>query len=225
MSIFSQLVHRIKASLVNDAYLTKEWLNPRFDTLFNNAKLRISRERAFVLLETLKVAEKLPGNLAELGVYKGSTAYLIADYLFQHQLDNKKLYLFDTFAGTPQGSHHDNVAREGLYEDVILDDVKRFMNLFDSLLVYQPGLIPETFAGLETELFCFLHVHLNLYQSTRDTLEGLYDSVVGGGVILIEDYGLNTCRGVKKATDEFLATKNNVVIHLPTGQGLIFKRG
>ena len=71
--------------------------------------------------------------------------------------------------------------------------------------------------------FSFLHIHLNLYQSTQDALVNLFPCLTRGGIVLIEDYGLHTCAGAKSAADEFFANGRNRIIHLPTGQGVVFK--
>jgi hypothetical protein len=44
------------------------------------------------------------------------------------------------------------------------------------------------------------------YASTRVCLEHLYDKVVRGGFIIVDDYGCY--EGCKKAVDEFMKTKS-----------------
>jgi len=47
-----------------------------------------------------------------------------------------------------------------------------------------------------------LRIDADLYKSTKCCLENLYDNVVVGGYIVIDDYG--ALSGCKKAVDEFL---------------------
>ena len=42
------------------------------------------------------------------------------------------------------------------------------------------------------------------YESTKVCLEGLYDNLSPGGLLIIDDY--HSCFGAKRATDEFLAS-------------------
>ncbi|WP_417333256.1 TylF/MycF/NovP-related O-methyltransferase [Halarcobacter sp.] len=191
----------------------------KFDKLFEKAHLRISRDRAFSLIEFLKYSLDKDGDLIEMGVYKGSTAYIIADI---SKNTEKKLYLLDTFEGTPPHSENDNVKREGFYSDTSLSYVKDYLMHFNNLSFIK-GFIPKTFEKIKNQNFCFCHIHLNLYQSTIDALNFIFEKMVSGGIILIEDYGLEACAGVRKACDEFSKIKNFHMIWLPTGQGLIIK--
>jgi len=195
------------------------WNSEKFDNLFERANLRISRDRAFLLLELLTHALNLEGDVCEMGVYKGSSAYLIADTIKQ---STKTLHLFDTFEGTPKHSDNDNMNREGLYADTSLEGVQEYLGEFKNLSFHK-GFIPDTLQAIENTRFCFAHLHLNLFQSTKDAMEFIYPRINKGGVILIEDYGLCKCAGVKKASDAFCEINNTHTVWLPTGQGMIIK--
>lgn len=195
------------------------WNSEKFDSLFERCKLRISRDRAFLLIELLRYASRIKGDMAELGVYKGSTAYIMANLLKE---SSKRLYLFDTFVGTPAHSDKDNVKREGFYSDTSLEMVQNFLSEFE-FIEYVDGLIPDTLKVLDNNSLAFCHIHLNLYTSTKSALEYIYNRVSKGGVILIEDYGLYACAGSKKACDEFVDALNISIIWMPTGQGVVIK--
>lgn len=195
------------------------WNNEFYETLFEKSKLRLSRERAFVIINMLKHALKLEGEVAEMGVYKGSTAFIIASYMKDSPKD---FLLFDTFEGTPEHSKEDNVKRHGFYADTSLSEVKAFLSDFNNVH-YFPGFIPQVFQNLQKKEYAFVHIHLNLYTSTKNALEYIFDKLTLGGIILIEDYGLSQCLGVKKATDEYVQSQGNTVIHLPTGQAIVIK--
>jgi len=209
-------------AMINGKKQISPWDNKEYKNLFAKAKLRISRKRAFMLLEILNLALKFEGDVAELGVYKGSTAYLIADCLSLLNRD-KKLYLFDTFCGSPLSSKKDVLQRKGTYVDTSEEKVHAFLKDFDSFLEFRKGLIPESCKGLEKNIFCFLHVHLNLYESTHCALDFFYPRMSNFGLVLIEDYGLESCGGVRLAVDEFCKDRSIPFIRLTSGQALMVK--
>jgi hypothetical protein len=170
----------------------------------------------------LKSISHLEGHIAVMGVYKVSTAYIIS-YLVKSMKLNKKVFLFDTFSGTPSISKDDNMNRDGFYSDVSLNEVKLFLSEFEDYVIFKQGLIPIVFESMENTIFSFIHLHLNLYVSTKSALEYSYDKLTHGGVILISDYGLHNCKGVKKATDEYCHANNINKVYLPTGQCIIMK--
>jgi len=43
-----------------------------------------------------------------------------------------------------------------------------------------------------------------------------------GGLILLDDYGFESCPGVRKATNEFFARRSEKIVELSTGQALVF---
>ena len=72
-----------------------------------------------------------------------------------------------------------------MYSDTDIETVKHFLREFDGFLTFKEGLIPDTFKGLEKLELSFIHMHLNLYESTRQSLEYLFSKVIMGGIILI----------------------------------------
>jgi O-methyltransferase len=91
---------------------------------------------------------------------------------------------------------------------------------------YHRGWIPERFDEVKDLQFAFVHVDVDLHEPTRDSLVYFYERLVPGGILLCDDYGSAACPGAKQAFDELIADKpERSVIHLPTGQGFIVKRG
>ncbi len=145
--------------------------------------------------------EKIPGNMAELGVYKGHTAKLI-----HHMSPERKLYLFDSFEGFPK-----QVIREDCdgkvrpqtvkFDNTSKEEVVKYINGNNNVEVRE-GVFPGTANGLEDEEFAFVHLDADLYQSTLDGLGFFYPRLSPGGCIIVHDYNHNW-EGVKKAVDEF----------------------
>ncbi len=69
-----------------------------------------------------------------------------------------------------------------------------------------------------------MHVDVDLYRPTRDTVEFFYPRLSPGGVILFDDYGSAMCPGAARAVDEFVAGCPEPLIESPTQQAFLIKR-
>ena len=86
------------------------------------------------------------------------------------------------------------------------------------------GLIPYTFSALEDRRFSFVHIDVDLYRSTLDSLSFFYPRLVAGGVLLFDDYGIRIYENAEKAAvDTFFADKPEKPISLTNGQTLLIK--
>jgi O-methyltransferase len=157
-------------------------------------------------LETIG-REKIDGDLAELGVYQGEMALL-----YQKVLPDKRLYLFDTFAGFPKQDLQ--VSEDNRFSDTSLDWVKT--RLGDSAnVVFKPGYFPDTSAGMEDSQFCFVMLDADLYNPTKAGLEFFYPRITPGGYVFLHDYtSYESNEAVRRATSEFLADKPERVIEI-----------
>jgi len=89
---------------------------------------------------------------------------------------------------------------------------------------YHKGWIPEKFREVAGQKFCFVHIDVDIYLPTLDSLKFFYPRMVQGGIIVCDDYGFSTCPGAKKAFDEFMREKPEPIIHIPTGQCFVIKK-
>lgn len=159
--------------------------------------------------------KKLTGDFAEVGVYSGRSAKLICE-----TKNDRMLHLFDTFEGLPEPTFVDsNPVQKKMYT-ATLDSVKTYLNNYKNVNFY-PGIFPQTTETVKDKSFTFVHLDVDLYQSTLECLKFFYPRMVSGGIILSHDY--STLIGVKKAFDEFFADKTESVIELSTSQCLIVK--
>ena len=83
--------------------------------------------------------------------------------------------------------------------------------------------MPATFVGLDQVRLCFAHLDVDLYRSVTDCLTFIWPRLAVGGVIVIDDYGFESCPGAKSAVDEFFAGTGIVPLCLGTGQAIVFK--
>lgn len=162
----------------------------------------VSKDRLRVLYNFCRATE---GEIWECGVYKGGTANAFAGF-------NRTLRLFDTFEGMPETSRFDNYHKKG---DFDVDNVPQIYNA----KIYQ-GMIPETFTGLSGCEIGFAHIDVDIYQSVIDCCEFIVPRL--NGIMVFDDYGFNTCKGAKRACDDFFG---NAIIPLSTRQAVYVSAG
>jgi hypothetical protein len=61
-----------------------------------------------------------------------------------------------------------------------------------------------------------------IFEPTSEALAFFGPRMVPGGLIVCDDYGFETCPGARRAMDEHADAAGQTIVHLPTGQGVIF---
>lgn len=160
-------------------------------------------------------------DIAEAGVYRGGSARLICGVR-----GGRRLHLFDTFGdhgGMPEtlsgiDPHH----RKGDFADSRLDQVRR---LFHGLpdVHFHPGFFPKTAEPLADRQFSFVHLDMDIYQSTLDGLKFFWPRLAPGGLLISHDYSSLLNAGVQRAFDEYFAGKPVLRIRLWDLHGLVIK--
>lgn len=192
-----------------------------FKSIFSRiaSKTLVDQVRCFMLYQFSKQVVSLPGDVCEVGVYKGGTAKLLAKIFSKY---NKTLHLFDTFAGMPKTDPTKDLHKKGDFKDTTLAEVKDYLADYNQINFYQ-GLFPQTAKPIENLSFCFAHIDTDIYSSTMECCEFFYMRMIGGGIILFDDYGFPSCPGSKLAVDEYFVDKRENPIYLPTGQVFVIK--
>ncbi len=183
----------------------------------------VTPDRLFLIYQLARKAKRLPGDVAQVGVYKGGTARLIAPTFSG---TDKTVHLFDTFSGMPAPDpRKDNLdyVRENIFSDTSADEVRRYLRDCGNVVLHE-GIFPETAAPVRDKRFCFVYLDADLYKSTRDAIEFFYPRTVPGGIIVFDDYGSKKCPGVRTAVDEFFAANRESVIRTVPHQCVAVKR-
>ncbi len=175
----------------------------------------LSEARLLSLFELAKKVceEDLPGQFVECGVAAGGSASLLAVVLRRYSQQPRRLFAFDTFEGMPATSRFDTHAGQKADEtgwgqgtcaapQASVQEVCRKLGV-EAFVELVPGLFAATLPVHRQRIgpIALLHMDGDWYASTRDILENLYQNVISGGVIQIDDYG--HWEGCKKAVDEF----------------------
>jgi O-methyltransferase len=205
--------------------LYSPWLgDPDFERVYAVAAPRtlVSRDRCYVLWRTLQPALHLDGAVVECGVFRGGTALLAATTV-RDRVGGRPVHLVDSFAGMPPTTEDVDRLREGDLDSTSAEDVRRALAPFPFVHVHE-GFIPEVLDEIGADRVAWAHIAVDIYAAVRDCLEHLYPRVIPGGVIVLDDYAFPSCPGARRAVDEFFSNdRPEVVLCLPTGQGLVTK--
>lgn len=171
------------------------------------------RFMTFDLMANEILKADIPGDVAELGVYKGTFSKLI-----NFKFPMKKLYLFDTFESfsTEEFQHEVQEGRcEQQFMDVFKDtSVEYVLNNMQhkEQCVVKKGFFPESAAGCENLSFCFVSIDVDFEQSILEGLRYFYPRLNQGGAIFIHDYNNYGLEGVKEAVSRY-EKENQFVLH------------
>jgi len=193
--------------------------------VLGNRLSMVSRERLIATINACKhaVHAGIDGDFVECGVWRGGNA-IAAKLAFENYGSDKKVWLFDTFAGMTAPSEADRAAFTGAaahekFEQsqsgdhnewcyASIEDVRRNFELAGVALDgvrFIKGDVAETL-GDETNLpaaISVLRLDTDWYASTLRELEVLYPRLTKGGSLLIDDFGF--WEGARKAVEEYFA--------------------
>ncbi len=151
--------------------------------------------------------ENIPGDVAELGVFRGDFAALI-----NAAFPERTIHLFDTFEGFPEKdveierSRGLSRAKAGDFSETAMDLVEQRLPCREKA-VFHPGYFPETFEDCTESTFAFVSVDADLYAPTAAALPLFFDRLSPGGVLLIHDVNSTQFSGAGKAVREFCAAR------------------
>jgi hypothetical protein len=197
----------------------------------------LSQERLYSLFSLAKriCNDNLPGNFVECGVARGGSAALVAYVIKKYSALPRLLFAFDTFAGMPEPTaedmHNETPANDtgwgtgtcaGPVESLM--DICRRLGAEDMVLPIK-GYFQETLPMSKEKVgkIALLHLDGDWYESTKAVLDNLYDNVIDGGFIQVDDYGY--WAGCRKALHEF-ANERAIRLKLQTidATGVCFRK-
>jgi len=157
--------------------------------------------RKFLHEQALQVSS-LRGEAAEVGVYKGGTAKIMAK-----AMPGRTVNLFDTFEGMPETSKFDVPKRgeghkPGDFSDTSLESVNEYLQGYN--VHFWPGVFPDSARLLSDDTeFVLVHVDVDIYESTKAACEFFWPRLVDGGIMVFDDYNAPRCPGTNRAVNEF----------------------
>lgn len=183
-------------------------------------------EKRFNLFYLAGVARGIPGASAECGVLRGAGSNLILNALADPA---KTHHIFDSFEGLSEPDARDRGDKKAAHvwqkNDLSVPEntVSRNLAQFPNIALHK-GWIPERFDEVANETFSFVHIDVDLYQPTYDSIAFFYPRMAPGAVLVCDDYGFLSCPGSYKAINDYMCDKPEVVVHLTSGQGFFTKK-
>ena len=198
-----------------------------FSEIFNRvAKADIYKGMAWRVHNLLWAAQQalhVDGCFIECGVFRGFKSYFLLSYL-KEKLSNRDFILCDTYEGIDVRQSHlspisnDEHNKENLYS-FILHRFCEFRNV-----IVNKGIVPNSLYHLNIDKVAFLHLDMNSYKAEISALDYLWPKIPIGGVIVLDDFGLYSHRAQMEKELPWFKNKNQNILELPTGQGIIIKQ-
>jgi hypothetical protein len=161
---------------------------------------------------------QLEGDFVECGAYTGVGMKTVIDYLGGPEFP-RTFWGYDLFEHDPSMAHHAMPEHGADLEQRVRD---KFANYANVRVV--KGAIPGVFASQSPARIAYLHIDLNEADAEIAALDALFDRVVAGGLVILDDYEWVGYRRQKLAEDAWFEARDYRVFPLPTGQGIVIKR-
>jgi O-methyltransferase len=162
------------------------------------------------------VAEEIPGDVVEAGVWRGGVTMLMRAVLRELQANDRTVWVADSFAGLPRPDA-DRFPKEAFaYDTPVMQQIRqlavplgevaagfRTLGLLDDCVRFLPGWFADTLPAAPIDRLALLRIDADFYQSTWDALHALYDRLSPGGFVIIDDYGEASWTDCQAAVDQF----------------------
>lgn len=203
--------------------------NERFVAAYNAGKSTGSwgqselRWRVFVACWAASHARELEGDFVECGVSRGGISRAVMEYIGFQGL-GKTFYLLDTYCGIPERMK-ETTARVAFDYSECFADVEKTFSCFPNVRLIR-GMVPETLAHVKADSVAYLSLDMNCAEPEIAAAEFFWEKLSPGALVLLDDYCYSGEYNLQyQAFNKFAKSKGVEVLPLPTGQGLIVKRG
>lgn len=224
MSLFSHILRYFQAPPPTLRQIYPDFLDTHITIIQKIQPFTMTNpERIHALMNATEyiVNQGIEGDIVECGVWKGGSMMAIIEMLILLNCKDKKVIGFDTFDKGMSAYSEWDITYNGRSAAEILTEwektnvyakkveVERYLHSADypsQNIQLVEGEVKDTIPTLNIPKIALLRLDTDWYESTKFEMEQLYDKLVMGGIIIIDDYGY--WQGAKKAVDEFFVAKN-----------------
>jgi len=157
------------------------------------------------------IADKIPGDFIETGVWKGGSTIFMRGILKAYGITNRRIWVADSFEGLPppnienypddKDDIHYTIDSLKISLEQVQENFKAY-GLLDEQVVFLKGWFSDTLPKAHVEELGILRLDGDMYESTMDAIVNLYPKLSKGGYIIVDDYCIPSCR---KAISDFRA--------------------
>lgn len=187
---------------------------------------RQNLKRFLAHAELFKLTLEVPGDIAEIGVFRGLGLMTWANLLEAYAIGNrtKTVWGFDNWSGFGDFSPEDGAERpeasktkggfspaahrEEVLDAIAIFDADRFIP-WKARVKLVDGPIEQTAKKFLVDepgvRFSLLHFDCDLYAPTKAGLEAFWPRLSSGGICMFDEYGIPDWPGETRAVDEYFA--------------------
>ncbi|QNI38613.1 class I SAM-dependent methyltransferase [Edaphobacter sp. 4G125] len=173
-------------------------------SMIGNARMTNLRSIAEFVIE-----REIPGDFIETGIWRGGACIMMRAILKAYGVTDRRVWAADSFCGLPEpnpdvtadtGDVHHTFSELAVSLEQVQENFRKY-DLLDEQVQFLKGWFSETLPTAPIERLAILRLDGDMYESTMDALEELYDRVSPGGFIIVDDYG--AVEGCRQAVCDF----------------------
>jgi hypothetical protein len=149
------------------------------------------------------IADNVPGDLIETGVWRGGVAIFMRAILEAYDDRDRIVFAADSFEGLPPPDETAFPADVGsrLHTAEVLavsrNEVARNFDLYgllDDQVRFLEGWFRDTLPTVRDRTWAVVRLDGDMYESTMDSLTNLYPGLSVGGYLIVDDYEYEPCK-------------------------------
>ena len=164
-------------------------------------------------IETV-LEENVNGDFVETGIWRGGACIFMRGILKAYDVKDRIVWAADSFDGVPapslpQDTDFDISKSKLPVLAVPIEEVKELFQrygLLDNQVQFLEGWFKDTLEDAPINKISMLRLDGDLYESTMDALNPLYEKVQRGGFVIVDDY--ESCPPCKAAINDFRKQHN-----------------
>lgn len=215
-------------SFLVDEKFDRAWQQvAEFNKPYWNGETPDVRWRAHLVVWAAHQALQLKGDFAEFGVNTGIFSSMIYRLTELAETD-RKFFLFDTYEGIPveQSSQSEranaNLANQVLYKHDAYAVAKEAFSDYENAVLVK-GRLPDSLSQVKFDKLCFASIDLNVTKPEIEVIEAIWDILVPGALVVLDDYNFASHIEQHNAWNEFAKSRQRLIFQSPTGQGLLIR--
>lgn len=152
----------------------------------------------------------VPGDLIETGVWRGGACIFMRGILKAYGTTDRNIWVADSFAGLPppnaekypadEGDTHHTLAPLVVSLEQVQSHFEKY-GLLDDHVRFLKGWFKDTLPSAPFERLAVARLDGDMYESTMDALNALYQKLSPGGYLIVDDYG--TVPACAQAVDDY----------------------